>query len=352
MTVSEKRREYENRRGHLEATLAEFDAYTAAFAEDVDAKRAAMDDARNETDALAAEFDVAGDAFDTSVRELAEDVAARQAELESADSAFDEYARALADDLEAKRADTEALARTIAADAERIREEAAAMNDSASFLADVDALVAGFESTGSAFTAATESFAAERGAVREEAARNAEAIADKRAAFDAFVSDFYGDDGLESRESVEPTGPDARTLSKSAAAADPTAVEDESDTAASDSGGDRADTSTRLDEGVETDGPGAEPSPDDEDGDERADDTDAGPNQRADGSDAVGDEDASTEAFEQRLRQLQYGKLKRAANRVGYEGNLNAAKKDELVAFLVQNRAELEEAFTDDDTDE
>jgi len=64
-------------------------------------------------------------------------------------------------------------------------------------------------------------------------------------------------------------------------------------------------------------------------------------------SDAASDLDR--EELVDRLLDVQYAKLKTAANSIGYDGNLNAATKDELVEFIADNGDELQDRIGGED---
>jgi hypothetical protein len=124
-----------------------------------------------------------------------------------------------------------------------------------------------------------------------------------------------------------------------------------------DAGGTTADPAERID-------PDPEPAGE---GDDRADDPADVPDDGGDAEDAAvtDDEDPAGTATDdqgtddapgagderaalvEELRGIEYAKLKAAANHIGYDGNLNAATKDELVEFVADHADQVEAALAD-----
>lgn len=346
MTIQETAREFE--------TAAEdHEEYAAAFAAAVRERRAASDpwggdspedlwdgrtpaDVREGIERKREEFAAASEEFGVDREAFAREVTRRRQAFAASAGAIDDYVAAFEADVQSFAADAGDRRAAVESFLERIADAEAAFAEYAdAFAADVETRRGAVD--GSEFETAAREFARAREQFRET------------------VAEFWGTDPGEllasgsggqsvdsptgDRETVTGTGSGGGgdTSRTGTGSSDPT--DDAPPETDAESPG-----STTFDREV----PGGETEPatavaDPDPGSSTAGDDRAG---EAPTGEETG-EDPATSALRAELREIQYAKLKKAANRIGYEDNLNAATKDELVEFIAANADRVEEALDD-----
>lgn len=309
MSVQDKVQDRAEYRATVDETGAEFAAFTEQFRADVSSREAEVEETQ-------AQFDDARRAVGAYAREFVADAGTKLdiAQFHAAVESFREATAAVA-------AEHEAYAEEFGADAAAIAESEKMAAAVESFLQECHA----HRGTVGAYSEAFADDVAARRAAWE--AERQSGLEETLAVFDSYREEFYGAefDAPPVGETTTETG----------------TRDEEPDTAA-----DEWTTETETAEDVADAGDEPETEieiTDEEPAVEQADD------EQAESLSAISSEqdDAETESeYEQRLSDVPYGTLKKAANAMDYEGDLNTATKDELIEFFAdKDMAELEAAL-------